>query len=95
MLRPRLNALIALLIVIPIGLDAQSADDRYPFVKNGKVGFIDSEGHEIIPAQFGNVGDMAHFREGLASVAGPEGAGYIDPSGQFVIGPQLSTSSHS
>src|SRR5688572_5015429 len=39
------------------------------------------------PAQFFPIADMSHFNEGLAPVNGPEGGGYIDPSGRFVIGP--------
>jgi hypothetical protein len=56
-------------------------------VKNDKVGFIDSRGREVIAPRFFAIADMAHFREGLAPVASPEGAGYIDESGRFVIGP--------
>ena len=67
---------------------AQSANDRYPFVRDGKLGFIDATGREVIPAQFQPIADMSHFNDGLAPVSGPEGAGYIDPSGRFVIGPQ-------
>ena len=66
---------------------AQTGGDRYPVVRNGKVGFIDSRGNEVIAPQFFTVGDMAHFHDGLAPVAGPGGAGYIDASGRFVIGP--------
>ena len=66
----------------------QFGDDRYPFVRGGKVGFIDHEGREVIPPRFSNAGDMAHFKDGLAPVfeAG-FGSGYIDTSGKFVIGP--------
>lgn len=66
----------------------QYGDDRYPFVRGDKVGFIDHEGREVIPPRFGNGGDMAHFQDGLAPVfeAG-FGFGYIDTSGKFVIGP--------
>lgn len=84
----RTTLLLALVIFITLNAAAQSASDRYPFVKNGKVGFIDSEGREVIPAQFSNAGDMSHFNDGLAPVWGPEGGGYINPSGKFVIGPQ-------
>jgi hypothetical protein len=82
------TALLALLLISSISVAAQSADDRYPFVKNGKVGFIDFQGNEVIPAQFSSAGDMAHFSDGLAPVWGPEGGGYIDASGKFVLGPQ-------
>ncbi len=69
------------------GLIAQSGSDRYPFVRDGKVGFIDARGKEVIAPQFAPIGDMAHFNDGLAPVMGPDGAGYIDSSGRFVIGP--------
>lgn len=75
-------------IVLAANLSAQAADDRYPFVRDGKLGFIDASGKEVIPAQFQPIGDFAHFSEGLAPVDGPDGSGYIDPSGRFVIGPQ-------
>ncbi|MDT4954445.1 MAG: hypothetical protein QOJ02_2583 [Acidobacteriota bacterium] len=88
MLNLRLTALIAFSILATASVAAQSAGDRYPFVKDGKVGFIDSEGREVIPAQFSNAGDTAHFNDGLAPVWGPDGGGYIDASGKFVIGPQ-------
>ena len=78
--------LIALLLAAH--LNAQTADDRYPFVRDGKLGFIDGSGKEVIPAQFQPIGDFAQFSEGLAPVDGPDGSGYIDPSGRFVIGPQ-------
>lgn len=82
------TTLLALLLLLSVSAAAQSAADRYPFVKDGKVGFIDSQGNEVIPAQFSNAGDMAHFSDGLAPVWGPDGGGYIDASGKFVIGPQ-------
>jgi hypothetical protein len=66
---------------------AQSSDDRYPVVRNGKVGFIDFRGNEVIAPQFFPVADMAHFHDGLAPVVAPDGAGYIDATGRFVIGP--------
>ena len=44
----------------------QTTDDRYPiYNKEGKVGFIDAQGNEVIAPQFMTVADMAHFREGL------------------------------
>jgi hypothetical protein len=93
MLNLKSTALIALLLLTVISAAAQSADDRYPFVKNGKVGVIDAKGHEVIPAQFSAAGDTVHFRDNLAPVWGPDGGGYIDPSGKFVIGPQREWSS--
>lgn len=66
---------------------AQTENDRYPVVIDGKVGFIDQGGNEVIAPQFFPVADMAHFSEGLAPVVSTEGGGYIDASGRFVIGP--------
>jgi hypothetical protein len=73
---------------ITIDPSAQTADDRYPIVKNGKLGFIDSDGREVIAPEFFPIADMAYFKDGLAPVNGPRGAGYIDPTGRYVIGPQ-------
>jgi hypothetical protein len=69
-------------------VSAQVTSDRYPFVKDSKVGFIDASGREVIPPRFSNAGDTSHFQNGLAPVfeAG-KGSGYIDPLGAFVIGP--------
>jgi WG containing repeat len=82
--------MLLLLIAAPSVGFAQSADDRYPFVRNGKVGFIDSQGREVIPPRFSNAGDTAHFNNGLAPVfeAG-RGSGYINPAGDFLIGPTM------
>lgn len=76
-----------LLIACLLCMRAQGTDDRYPVVKDGKVGFIDSQGKIVIPLRFFPIGDMAHFEDGLAPVIGPDGSGYIDISGQFAIGP--------
>src|ERR1700754_5177189 len=80
--------LIVVLLITQTVVWGQFGDDRYPFVRDGKVGFIDHEGREVIPPRFSNAGDMAHFQDGLAPVfeAG-FGSGYIDPAGKFVIGP--------
>ncbi len=74
-------------IAASVLLIAQQESDRYPIVKNDRVGFIDWRGNEVIAPHFLPIADMAHFSEGLAPVASPEGAGYIDPSGRWVIGP--------
>lgn len=74
--------------VLASAVSAQRSDDRYPFVNTaGKLGFIDSTGREVIAARFQPIADMSFFNEGLAPVNGPEGSGYIDPSGRFIIGP--------
>src|SRR6266404_5022737 len=85
-LRPRCTLLAFL--VFAVCAVAQIVSDRYPVVKNGTVGFNDSGGNEVIPPRFFPIADMAHFNEGLAPVASVDGAGYIDVSGRFVIGPQ-------
>lgn len=79
---------IFIFLALPLMASAQSADDRYPFVRGDKLGFIDYQGREVIPARFSNAGNMTNFDHGLAPVfeAG-KGSGYIDPSGKFVIGP--------
>ncbi len=84
----RVTALSIFISCIPVPLSAQTPEDRYPFVRDDKVGFIDHQGREVIPPRFSNAGDTAHFDIGLAPVfeAG-KGSGYIDPSGRFVIGP--------
>jgi hypothetical protein len=83
-----MSRILLITFLVAVSLNAQTTDDRYPFVRDGKLGFIDASGKEVIPAQFFPVGDFAHFSEGVAPVDGPDGAGFIDPSGRFVIGPQ-------
>lgn len=74
--------------VLAAAISAQGSDDRYDFVdQHGKLGFIDATGRAVIAARFQPIADMSHFSDGLAPVNGPEGSGYIDPSGRFVIGP--------
>lgn len=77
-------------MVLFISAHAQTADDRYPFGRDGKVGFIDYQGKEVIPPRFSSAGDTAHFNNGLAPVfEANRGSGYIDISGKFVIGPTM------
>src|SRR5947207_494824 len=79
-------AAIALLLVPLGGAFAQSAEDRYPFGRDDKVGFIDSKGREVLPPRFSNAADTAHFNNGLAPVFEVGvGSGYIDRSGKVVI----------
>lgn len=80
--------LILAVLLMTLSIAGQTPDDRYPFGRDGKVGFIDHTGREVIPPRFSNAGDWAHFDNGLAPVfeAGV-GSGYIDISGKFVIGP--------
>jgi hypothetical protein len=61
-------------IVLAATLSAQGADDRYPFVRDGKLGFIDASGKEVIPAQFHPIGDFAqlHRQDGPHHMASAE-----------------------
>src|SRR5260370_40193722 len=77
------------LLMCESALLAQTESPRYPFIKNDKLGFIDGQGREVIPAQFGNAGDAARFREGDANVGGSGGWGYIDESGKFIFDPKF------
>ena len=85
---PKIVFLSVFVTAMVVGIAAQAPDDRYPIVKDGKLGFIDAKGTEVIAPQFQPIADMSNFREGLAWVAGPSGSGYIDPTGRYVIGPQ-------
>jgi hypothetical protein len=54
--------------------------------QNGKVGFIDKAGKQVIPPRYDNV---QPFSEGLAAVRIKGKYGYIDRSGKMVIPPQF------
>lgn len=84
----KFTALLVILTLAALESFAQSPEDRYPFVRNGKLGFIDAQGREVIAPQFSAAGSLSYFNDGLAPVWGPQGGGYIDASGKFVIGPQ-------
>ena len=69
-----LNHSLGILVwVVVISAIRQTDSDRYPIVKNDKVGFIDQGGNEVIAPQFFPIADMQHFREGLAPVLSPKG----------------------
>lgn len=52
--------------------------------RNGKYGFIDTSGKEIIPCNLS--GSVGEFHEGLAKIVNPDwSAGYIDMTGRIVI----------
>src|SRR6266404_5823502 len=55
--RRRIACIWVLLLMFESAILAQTESDRYPFIKNDKLGFIDGRGHEVISAQFGNAGD--------------------------------------
>jgi hypothetical protein len=54
--------------------------------QNGKVGFIDRTGRQVIPPRYVNA---QRFSEGLAAVMIKDKYGYIDRSGKMVIPPQF------
>ena len=54
--------------------------------QNGKVGFIDKTGRQVIPPRYDNA---QPFSEGLAAVMMKGKYGYIDRSGKMVIPPQF------
>jgi len=60
----------------------------FPFKRDGKYGFTNNSGKEVIIPQFDEAGS---FSEGLALVViGKSKKGYIDKKGAFVINPQFS-----
>jgi hypothetical protein len=60
----------------------------FPVAKDGKLGFIDVLGNEVIPLQFGAAGDATRFQEGVANVGVASlGWGYIDATGKFIVQP--------
>ena len=48
---------------------------------NGRLGFIDLEGHVVIPPRFSRAGQFDH---GLCKVTTRDSLGYIDPSGAWI-----------
>src|SRR5438128_2596805 len=84
----RLNRLLAAALFGSASVmlaQSESEVHLFPFVAGGKVGFIDRSGREVLPPQFGNAGDAARFREGLANAATPAGSGYVDVTGRFAV----------
>ena len=60
-----------------------SSSEGLAYVRlNGKYGFIDSSGKEVIPLQYDNIGK---FSEGLAPVMLNDKWGFIDKTGKEVI----------
>ena len=59
-------------------------EKRAVFYKDGKYGYLDEKGEEIIPAKFQRAG---LFRNGLAAVKEDDKWGYIDLNGEYVIEP--------
>lgn len=82
---------VAALLVESVALaqTPQTDSDLYPFIKNDRLGFIDRQGREVIPPQFGTAADATRFREGAANVGAAGGWGYIDASGKFIVEPKF------
>ncbi len=88
--------LLACLVTVSIafGCDADypiwiprssTADALYRFIKNGKAGYIDANGHVVVPPKltpWGNSG--SEFHDGLLEVAVSDGK-YVDRTGKLVI----------
>ncbi len=55
--------------------------------KDGKFGYIDYSGKQVIPGQFDNA---RQFVNGLAAVSMGDQWGYVDKSGHYAINPQFS-----
>jgi hypothetical protein len=55
--------------------------------KDGKFGFIDYTGRQVIPGQFDNA---RQFVNGLAAVSMGDQWGYVDKTGRYVINPRFS-----
>jgi hypothetical protein len=66
------------------------SEDLASFKRRGEIGFLDSEGEEVIGAQFRPIGFlMPYFSEGLCPVLSTESVGYIDRTGTWSIRPQF------
>ena len=81
----RLRGLLLFWLLATVVTGQEPRRDLFPFVADGKVGFIDSSGKEVVPPQFGNAGDASRFREGLANVGMASGWGYVDATGRSVV----------
>lgn len=64
--------------------DASTA--RFPIAHHGRIGFIDSNGKEVINAQFD---EAQPFAEGLGAVRKGKRWGFVDPSGRLAISYQF------
>lgn len=82
---------VAALLFVSVALaqTPQTDSDLYPFIKNDRLGFLNWEGREVIPAQFSTAADATVFREGIANVGATGGWTYIDGSGKFIVGSQF------
>jgi WG containing repeat len=76
---------ICLLLFVGI-VYGKETGNLFPVKKDGKFGYIDSNGKVIIPFKFD---DAWYFSEGLASIKIGEKRGYINEKGKIVIEPQF------
>ncbi len=65
-------------------MNNQEETARFRIERNGKYGFIDKAGNEVIPCQYEKAGV---FSDGRAWIRVGDKYGYIDPSGQVVVIP--------
>jgi hypothetical protein len=63
------------------------ADPLYRFVKGGKAGYIDQNGHVVIPPVLEHLGGnyAGEFHDGLAEIGVSDGV-YVDKTGKKIIG---------
>jgi hypothetical protein len=98
-MKPRLSKFVLLFLVaglsalVPPIIKAQSDDDLFPIIQNGKIGYIDQTGKIVISPQF-DVGflnqgtlNVVRFSDGLAVVNVKGKWGYIDKTGALVVKP--------
>ena len=82
---------VLLVLLLTAAARAQTPSDRYVIVRNERVGYINSQGREVIPPRFGSAADKevtSQFHEGLAAVEQDGKWGYIDVQGRWVIKPR-------
>jgi hypothetical protein len=68
---------------------SSTADPLYRFIRNGKAGYIDANGHVVVPPEltpYGNYG--SEFRDGLLEISVSDGK-YVDRTGKLVIDKKL------
>jgi hypothetical protein len=69
-----------------LGIRSKPADPLFPFVRNGKAGYIDSSGKIVIqPTLMNYWNDLGEFHEGLLAVHEEHGYRYLDRTGTVVF----------
>src|SRR5580698_9858818 len=61
---------------------SSTADPLYRFIKNGKTGYVDANGHTVIPPNLPQF--ASEFHDGLLEIA-VSGGKYVDRTGKLVI----------